>query len=233
MTQRQSKTVFFSPATPKEVTSIICRLKSKKAARKNDVDTKFSQNSNLITSPIICDFLNSCVEQGSFPDALKVPEVPVFKKGDSNQATNYRPISLLSQFSKILEKLVFTRLYSFFEKFDLLSLRQYCFRKTSSTIHTICAIYEKLLKNVDAGLYTCSIFLDLAKAFATVDHAIVLEKMERYCGVRGLAIKFFGSYLSGRKQCTNIDNHMSSFLEVKCGVPQGSSKGPYFFNVHQ
>ena len=146
LTQRLSKTLFFfSPATPEEVTSIIIRhLNSEKAARKNDVDTKFLQYSNLIISSIICDLFNSCIEQGSFPDALKAAEVvPVFKKGDSNQATNYRPISLLSQFSKILEKLMFTRLYSFLEKFDLLSRCQYGFRKNSSTVHTICAIYVK------------------------------------------------------------------------------------------
>ena len=187
----------------------------------------FLQYSNFIISPIICDLFNSCIEQGSFPDALEVAEVVlVFKKGDSNQANNYSSISLLSQFNKILERLVFTRLYSFLEKFDLLSRCQYGIRKNSSTVHTICATYEKLLKNVDAGLYTGSIFLHLRKAFDTVDHAILLEKMERYCGVRGLALKFFGSYLSGRKQYTNIDNHMSSLLEVKCGVPQSSSLGP-------
>ena len=155
-----------------EVTSIIRNIKSRKAVREIDVDTKFAQYSNMIISPIICDLFNSCIEQGFFPDALKVTEVvPVFKKGNSIQATNYRPIFRLSQFSKILEKLVFTRLYSYLEKLDLLSRCQYGFRKNSSTFHTICSIYEKLLKNVDAGLYTSSIFLDLAKAFDTVDQA--------------------------------------------------------------
>ena len=127
---------------------------------------------------------------------------------------------------------MFTSLNSFLEKFDLLSRCQYDFRKISSSVHTICAIYENLLKNVDAGLYTCSIFLDLTKAFDTVEHAILLEKMERYCGVRGLALKFFGSYLSGRKQYTNIDNHMPSLLKVKCRVPQGSSLAPLLFLIN-
>ena len=123
--QRLSKT-FFSPAMPEEITSIIHHLKSKKAARDNDVDTKFLQYSNMLISLIICDLFNSCIEPGSFPDALKVAEVvPVFKKWDSNQANNYWPISLLSQCSKILEKLVLICIYSFFEEFDLLSRCQY------------------------------------------------------------------------------------------------------------
>ena len=88
---------------------------------------------------------------------------------------------------------------------------------------------EKLLKNVDAGFYTCSIFLDLTKAFDTLGHAMLLEKMQRCCGARDLVLKFFGSYLSGRKQYTNIGNHISSLLEVKCAVPLGFSLGPLLF----
>ena len=130
--------------------------------------------------------------------------MPIFKKGDSNQESNYRPISLLSQFSKILEKLICNRLHHYLEKYNLLSKHQYGFRRNSSSTHTLCNIYEKLFKSADDSLYTCCIFLDLTKAFDTVDHQILLDKLERNYGIRGLALQLMESYLSNRQQYTKI-----------------------------
>ena len=110
---------FFVPAVPEEIILIFRNLKSKKAIREQDIDTKFLKSINQIISPFIYDLLNSYIEQDKFPTALKIAEViPIFKKNDPNQATNYRPISLLSQLSKILEKVRFNRLYSYLEKYD-------------------------------------------------------------------------------------------------------------------
>ena len=158
--------------------------------------------------------------------------MPIFKKGDSNQASNYRPIFLLSQFSKILEKLICDRLHHYLEKYNLLSKHQYGFRRNSSSTHTRCNIYEKLLKSADDSLYTCCVFLDLTKAFDTVDHQILLDKLERNYGTRGLALQLMESYLSNRQQHTKIHPYKSNLGKTTCRVPQGSSLDPLLFLLY-
>ena len=116
-----------------------------------------------------------CIAQGVFPDCLKIAEViPIFKKGDHNLATNYRPISILSQFDKIFEKLIYIRISSYFEKYDLLSKNQFGFRENSSTNFAIAHIHDNILRNVDLGLHTCCIVLDFSQAFDTVNHFLTV-----------------------------------------------------------
>ena len=224
---------FFSPSTPEEITSIIHSMKLKKAVRENDIDTKFLKYSTQVISPYISELFNLCVEQGEFPNVLKIAEVvPIHKKGDPNQCTNYRPISLLSPFNKILEKLIYIRIYSYLEKYDLLTKHQFGFRKGTSTIHTIGKIYDKLLSNIDNNLYTCCVFLDLTKAFDTVDHTVLLEKMKCNFGIRGISLQLLKSYLTNRHQYTKIGNCRSDLTNITCGVPQGSSLGPLLFLLY-
>ena len=224
---------FFTPSTTEEVNSIIKNLNNKKAIQENDVETKFLKISYAIISPIISNVFNSSIKQGKFPDALKKAEIiPIFKKGDVNLFTNYRPIAILPQFSKIWEKLIFNRIYVYLEKLNLLSVTQFGFRQNYSTTHTISYIYDKFIKNADSGLYSCCIFLDLTKAFDTVDHSKLLNKMETQFGFRGLLLDLIQSYLSNRSQYTKINNHQSYPSNVNCGVPQGSSLGPLLFLIY-
>ena len=224
---------FFAPATSEEVASIIRNLQGKKATREQDVDTKFLKFSNLIISPILSNLFNSCIIQGKYPDALKIAEVvPIFKKNNPQQATNYRPISLLSPFNKILEKLIYNRIYSYLDKGDLLSRHQYGFRQNSSTVHSLCTIYDQLIKNADDGLYSCCIFLDLTKAFDTVDHAILLNKLDHFFGIRGLPLQLLENYLTNRKQYTKLSHYKSKLAKLTYGVPQGSSLGPLLFLLY-
>ena len=114
------------------------------------------------------ELFNLCTRTGTYPDLMKVAEViPIFKKGQEHKLTNYRPISLLSQFNKIFEKLLRSRIYSYLSKFNLFSERQFGFRKNYST-SLVCNIYDELLNKVDEGKYSCCIFLDLSKAFDSV-----------------------------------------------------------------
>ena len=167
--------IFLFPSTNAEVCSIIDRLKNKKAQRYTDVETKFIKYGKLIISPIISNLFNLCIETGVFPNCLKIAEViPIFTKSDQNIPTNYRPISLLSQFDKIFEKMLFSRLFSYLYKNQLLSKNQFGFRPNSSTQFAINTIHDKLIKNIDNGLYTCGICLDLSKAFDTVNHTVLL-----------------------------------------------------------
>ena len=166
-----------------------------------------------------------------FPDSLKIAEViPIFKKGNTDKPTNYRPISLLSQFSKIFEKLIYNSIYSYLEKFDLLSNRQFGFRLNSSTVHAIGIIHDKLIQKLDNNLCSCCIFLDLSKAFDTVDHNILISKLDYYFGIRGTVLDLMKSYL--RYQYVKINDCISSYQNVTCGIPQGSSLGVLLFLMY-
>ena len=189
--------------------------------------------SKQIISPVLCDLFNLCIIQGIYPDALKVAEViPVFKKGDKYNVNNYRPISILSQFNKIFEQLINSRLTKYLEKFNLLSEHQFGFRKNHSTNYAITNIYNKLITNVDNNLYSCCLFLDFTKAFDTVDHQILLFKMNKYFGIRGIPNNLFASYLNNRRQYTKICHTKSKEQNITCGVPQGSCLGPIFFLMY-
>ena len=188
--------IFLFPFTNVEVCSIFDRLKTKKTQRYTDVETKFIKYGKLIISPITSNLFNLCIETSVFPNCLKIAEViSIYKKGDQNMPTNYRPISLLSQFDKIFEKMLFSRLFSYLDKNQLLSKNQFDFRPKSSTHFAITKIHDKLIKNIDNGLYTCCIFLDLSKAFDTVNHTVLLLKLCHYFGIRSTAPYLIKSFL--------------------------------------
>ena len=151
---------------------------------------------------------------------LKVSKVnPLQKKGSNLDPSNYCPVSLLSVSSKIYEKVMYARLYKFLENSLLFYSKQFGFRSNHSVNHALTSITETIKNLVDNGKFGCNIFLDLQKAFDTVSHDILLDKLE-YCGVRGVALKGFGSQLSDRKQFMSVNSVSSDTLDVECGVPQ-------------
>ena len=163
--------------------------------------------------------------------ALKVAKViALFKKGDKNQPNNYRPISLLSCFNKIFEKLLCKRLVKFLEVNRILFECQYGFRKLYSTTLALIEFTDNIIEFRDEGQYCMSIFVDLTKAFDIVDHEILLNKLDRH-GIRGHANRFFRSYLSDRHQYTVINGVNSTLKYISYGVPQGSVLGPLFFAI--
>ena len=125
-------------------------------------------------------------------------------------------ISLLCQFNKIFEKLLHIRIYSYLIRYNLLNDRQFGFRKNSSTTLAISKIHNDLLHNIDQGLYSCSLFLDLSKAFDSVDHAILIKKLESMYGFRGIALELMKSYFNNRYQYTKISKSKSTLRKIKC-----------------
>ena len=173
--------------------------------------------------------INCSLQSGIFPDELKLARVvPIFKAGDPAQVSNYRPISVLTTFSKIIEKIVYNHLLDFLSKNEALYEYQFGFRPSHSTQQAIITLVDRITKSLDNGNFAVAILLDLKKAFDTVDHKILLKKLYAY-GIRGIFLKWFESYLSGRTQYVVFDGVQSETHRVDCGVPQGSILGPLLF----
>ena len=180
-------------------------------------------------APLLTSIFNKCISDGVYPDSLKIARVtPVFKGGNKNSTTSYRPISILTQFNRIFEKLLCDRLYEFVK--PKLYVKQFGFQPKNSTEHPILDLKENILSNCSKKLISCILFLDLKKAFDSVSHDILLKKLEYY-GIRGSALELFRSYLSNRLQATKIDNSISIFELILWGVPQGSVLGPLLFLI--
>ena len=182
---------------------------------------------------VLAFLINESLSEGIFPDALKVAKVvPIFKAGDTKHVTNYRPISVLSTFSKIYEKAVHCRLNKYLTDHAILHNNQFGFRpKLLSTSLALLQLVDQLTKCMDENMITIGVFVDLAKAFDTVDYNILLKKLEHY-GVRGIANQWFCSYLKYRQQYVSLDKTTSSLSTILCGVPQGFILGPLLFIVY-
>ena len=163
---------------------------------------------------------------------MKLAEViPIYKSGSKTDINNYRPISLLSPFSKIFETHIHNNLTKFFNRNKVIYNNQFGFKEDSSTELAVIDIINEIISSVDNNLTNCCIFLDLAKAFNTVNHGILLSKLDKY-GVRGPPLHLIKHYLNNRQQITNINNFKSNKLNINVGVPQGSCLGPLLFLIY-
>jgi len=188
---------------------------------------------NYLSAPLE-NIYNLSFNSGCVPDQFKIANViPVHKKDSTLLVNNYRPISLLSIFNRLLEKLMFKRLRNFIDKHNIIYDKQFGFRANHSISHATLLITDKIQRDkiqraIEDGQYSCGIFLDFSKAFDSVSHNILLSKLSHY-GIRGVAKEWFNSYLSDRKQFVSIGTSKSECLTIKYGVPQGSVIGPLFF----
>ena len=167
---------------------------------------------------------------GIFPQACKVANIiPIYKKGDKLDCSNYRPISLLSDVGKIIEQCMHGRLCKFLNKTNRLYAKQFGFRNTLSTNHALISITEEIRRALDNQ---CGVFLDFQKAFDMINHKILLTKLE-YHGIRGHGSDWFKSYLANRLQQTSPQETTSFQLEITYGVAQGSVIAFAFFNIYK
>ena len=227
--KRIVNSIFFNCCDVEEIEKTIKSFQSDKAS---DISILVLKKIAPYISKHLAGFLNSFMESGIFPNVLKIGKVtPVFKKGDPQLYDNYRPISILPIFGKIYEKIIYNRLYSFFISQSVIYDKQFGFRAKHSTTHAINYSIDYILRNLEKKNHVIGIFIDLSKAFDTIDHEKLLAKLE-HCGVRGTCLELIRSYLCDRKQYTDFQNTHSECCTVKYGVPQGSVLGPLLFLLY-
>ena len=223
---------FCIPTTPAEINNIILHSKSKKSTGFDNIDSYIVKQIAPQIVNQLANIFNKSFLTGIVPSKLKIAKViPLYKTKDPALFSNYRPISLLPFFSKILERLMYNRLYNFLTEHNILSMNQFGFRKNYSTFLALMDLVDSISKNIDEGNYSIGIFLDLSKAFDTINHTILLDKLCRY-GIRGVTLNWFKHYLNDRKQFVSYNNTTSASMKVTCGVPQGSILGPLLFILY-
>ena len=231
------KSMFWVPTTRHEILKLVESLPNKRSSGFDNVDNKLLKAIKFeIAEPLVLIF-NQSLKVGVFPESMKLADVfPLYKSKDRDQLCNYRPISLLITLSKLLEKLVYTRTYHFLNKTGQIFKSQYRFRNAHSCENAIQELISTVLKGHENKSYTMSIFLDLSKAFDTISHTVLFNKLQKY-GIRGTCLDWYHSYLSNRtirvKCITSASGQLeySDVYNIKFGTPQGSCLGPLIFLV--
>ena len=167
-----------------------------------------------------------------FSDDLKIGKVAlIYKSGDKDDLNKYRPISVLPTVARIFEKMLYGQIYEYFTSSKLLSNEQFGFRTLHSPALALGKSSSNWWLNMDKEKMNLVVFLDIRKAFDTVSHKILLDKLNHY-GIKDEELSFFSSYLHRRIQCCNVNEYQSTFSEITCGVPQGSNLGPLLFIIY-
>ena len=227
---RSLTSLYFNPATVNEISNIIKNIKGSNS--EEDIAIKVLKFGVHCFAPLICTLFNKCFQDGTYPNILKDARVvPVFKSGSKTLISNYRPISILLNINKIFEKLIYRRLYSYIESRNILTNRQFGFRTGCGTETAILQLISDILPAFSNKKFVLCTFLDFSKAFDTVDHGLLLLKLEKY-GVRGLALDLIRSYLSDRTQRVVIGGISSEVRNVLIGTPQGSCISPLLFSIY-
>ena len=224
--------IFLNPTNVTELTNICHSLKSGKTAGFDNIAMNaIILSFEFIVYPLV-QIINRSISNGVFPDKLKIAKVtPVFKTDNPEYFINYRPISLLTNFSKFYEKVMHNRITNFVNGFEILYHLQFGFCKNHSTVTSLIHLINKIATSIDEKKITVRVFLDLSKAFDTLDHQTLFTKLEHY-GIRGMALQWIKSYFYDCRQYVQFNEISSTENNIICGVPQGSILGPLFFLLY-
>jgi hypothetical protein len=215
--------------TPEHIQKVIKKLQPKLSYDANRVSSKMIKFIGEEISIPLAHIFNISLREGVFPEKLKLCRViPIFKTGNPLECDNYRPISLLSSISKVLEKIVAEKLIAHLLDNDLLYVHQYGFLPNRSTEHNLLQIINYISNALNEGDFCIRVFLDLKKAFDVCSHEILLKKLIKM-GIRGNAYKWFENYLASRSQFVDINGSKSDPLDINISVIQGSILGPILF----
>ncbi|KAL5258599.1 hypothetical protein ACHWQZ_G009170 [Mnemiopsis leidyi] len=224
-----SSSIYLRECDGQEIIEIISELKNGKSS---DIPIHVIKKSTHIIAPYLVKYFNRCMQDGFFPCELKTGRIsPIYKKEDEQLLENYRPVSTLPVFGKIFEKIIYSRLYSFLISKGVINENQFGFRKGHSASNALNYSVEHIESLLAKKQHVLGIFIDLSKAFDTIDHRKLTTKLEHY-GIRGNALQLISSYLSNRKQYVNVLDIKSDELPVHYGVPQGSVLGPLLFILY-
>lgn len=230
--KRLESSLFLNPVNSKELTTYINELKMPSAPGTDSIQVQTIKIVHKHILKPLCHIFNLSLQTGTFPSSYKTSVIsPIFKSGDKKSKENYRPISLLTHLSKLLEKCIKTRLTNFMNKHNILSNGQFGFREGLSTENAIYSLTGEIYDALDKTQNPLVVLLDLAKAFDTVDHSLLLHKLEMY-GVRGNCLSLIKSYLTDRTQTVKIGQSISKERTIKYGVPQGTVLGPLLFIIY-
>ena len=231
---KDKKTYHFEPfqfqkESKESIEKIINLIKSNVATGYDNIPSKIIKMTKEILSPLFADLINLSYKTGTFPDSLKIAVVtPIFKENDKNEIKNYRPISILPVISKIFEKSATKQLSEYLEKNTLLSPLQHAYRKYHSTVTCLFELLNNIYEKLDNKKMVAIVSLDLSKAFDSINHQLLLQKLENL-NLDKNSIKYIKSYLENRTQMTKFPNFISKGEKIKSGVPQGSILGPLLF----
>ena len=228
-----SFSIVLDPPQPVEIFNVINSLNPHKSCGFDSISAVFLQIGNEVLAPVLSYYFSYAFELGVLPNYFKTAKViPIFKSGNKNLVSNYRPISLLTTLSKVLEKLIKDRVVKFFDKHNIWYEYQYGFKEKHSVSHALLDVSLLCHDSIQNKLHTAmNAVMDLRKAFDAVSHKILLHKLYHY-GIRGPALSLITGYLFSRKQYVSIDNVNSSSKMINIGVPLGSILGPLLFLIY-
>ena len=224
--------LIFEKVSETNVMQIINNLPNKTSCGFDGISTIVMKSIKHVILKSLTLIINQIINTGVFPNKLKIAKItPIFKKDDRTLFTNYRPISLLPIFSKVIEKVICIQINDFFVENKLFFNHQYGFRSGHSTELAALELTDRIISALDNHNTPLNIFLDLSKAFDTLDHTILSDKL-RYYGIRGTAYNLLRSYLANREQFVELNDTASKTLHIVTGVPQGSILGPLLFLIY-
>ena len=222
----------FSLIDEQTILKTIDNLKNKCSCGSDRISNKILKIIKQEIAAPLSHIINQSFLHGSFPENLKIAKViPLYKNDDNTLLKNYRPISILPSLSKIFERIIHSQLIAHFNSLNLFYKSQYGFRKSHSTELAALELINRNLEIMDKHKIALNIYIDLSKAFDTLDHSLLLYKL-KYYGIHGKALQLFNSYLSNRKQYVDTGTHKSELLNITTGVPQGSILGPVLFIIY-